>query len=45
VPEGDALVLADVVLLLDREPRAQGEITVQATDSCGRVAVATCSPE
>jgi hypothetical protein len=45
VPEGEALVLADVVLLLDREPRAQGEITVQVTDSCGRVAVETRSPE
>jgi hypothetical protein len=37
-PDGDALVLADVVLLLDREPRASGEITVRVTDSCGRTA-------
>jgi hypothetical protein len=36
--DGDALVLADVVLLLDREPRAKGELTVRVTDSCGRTA-------
>ncbi len=42
-PDGDALVLADVVLLLDREPRPKGELTVQATDSCGRVASAVRS--
>jgi len=33
-----ALELADVVLLLDRQPRAAGEIAVTVTDSCGRVA-------
>lgn len=44
-PDGDALVLTDVVLLLDREPRAEGELTVRATDSCGRVATAMRSPE
>jgi hypothetical protein len=37
-PDGEALVLADVVLLLDREPEANGEITVRVTDSCGRTA-------
>jgi hypothetical protein len=36
--DGDALVLADVVLLLDREPHERGEITVRVTDSCGRMA-------
>lgn len=36
--DGDELVLADVVLLLDREPRAKGELTVRVTDSCGRTA-------
>ena len=37
-PDGDALVLADVVLLLDREPAERGEIVVRVTDSCGRTA-------
>jgi hypothetical protein len=40
-PDGDAQVLTDVVLLLDREPHARGEITVRVTDSCGRTAEST----
>ena len=43
--DDDALVLADVVLLLDHEPAERGEITVRVTDSCGRVATTVLSIE
>lgn len=38
---GDALVLDDVIVLLDREPRSIAELEVIVTDSCGRTTTTT----
>jgi hypothetical protein len=38
---GAAAEIADIVMVLEHSPRAQGELVVRVTDSCGRVATVT----
>lgn len=43
--EGDAFVLPDIVVMLERAPDADGRLSLEATDACGQHALVQRRPE
>ena len=42
--DGDTFELADIVVILERAPKAHGELVVDITDSCGRTTTLSRAP-